>query len=348
MDFFNLYDNQQEIPSRQAFTQAREKINFLAFKDFFEKSCELAIDAEEARLYKGFRLLAVDGTSFIVGAMAKLAKFFGKSTSIKDKAMCRLSAVVDVLNNSIVDTIVSPFSIGERALALEQAIKLSGISNALFIFDRGYWSPELVNTIITNGQKFIMRLASSAGKAIALDDNGKEHELRRCSFTLPSGELEMLLTNLTPEEVSDSELAALYAKRWGAETKFLELKDRLQVDSFSGESVNIVLQDIYATLYISNLVAFLCFESDEVIKARTADKGNKYKQRTNRSTCISALRQRFISICLLGNEALVSDALQRLCHDISRDVVYIGKSKSRPRDKRKIKDARLHAFKSLL
>ena len=342
LDFFHKIDKNIISPSRQALTQAREKISFLAFKNFFDKSCELAVNSDGARLFKGFRIFAVDGTSFVVGALGKLAEYFGTSTTIEGKAMCRISAVVDVLNECIVNGIVSPFCVGERALAIEQIKQLMSVTNALFLFDRGYWSPELVSAIIENGQKFVMRLPSNVGKTIVKDKDGNIVKLRRYSFILPSGERETLLTNLTKDEMSDEELADLYAMRWGAETKYLELKDRLQIDQFSGESVNIVLQDIYSTLYMSNLVAFICFESDEIIKERTTGKNNKYEKKSNRSTCISALRTRFVEICFMANEQKREEALRRLYIEISKDTVDIGKSKSRPRDKRKLKESRLH------
>jgi hypothetical protein len=348
MDFFFKTEKTERVPSRQALTEAREKISYLAFKDFFDKSCELALDEEGMRLYKGYRLFGVDGTSFVVGLLSKLKEYFGESTTIAEKAMCRISAVVDVLNDCIVNASVSPFSTGERALAIEQITQLKAVSNALYLFDRGYWSPELVGHIIRNGQKFLMRLASNVGKTVVTDDNGNICPLRRYSFILPSGEIEVLLTNLSEDEVSDDELAALYAKRWGAETKYLQLKDRLQIDCFSGNSVNIVLQDIYSTLYISNVVAFTCSEADEIIKAKTAGKNNKYQQKSNRTTCISTFRTRFIFICLLADEVSVDKELQNLFDVIAQDVVYINKSKSRPRDKRKIKQARSHKHKSIL
>jgi len=118
------------------------------------------------------------------------------------------------------------------------------------------------------------------------------------------------------------------------------LKARLQIDKFSGESVNLVLQEIYSTMYISNLVAFICFEADELIEDKTAGRGNKYEQKANRAICISALRRRFIAICLLADSVMQRIALEHLRDDISKGVTYVDKSKSRPRDKRKIKISR--------
>ena len=350
MDFFSHFTGMLEIPSRQAFAQSREIISYLAFKDFFEKSCELAVNDESAKLYKGYRLFAVDGTSFCVGALEKLARYFGESTTVAGEAMCRISAVVDVLGDYIVNACVSPFSTGERALAIKQIAELSFVSNALYLFDRGYWSAQLTSLVILNSQKFIMRLASNTGKTRVTDENGKPYALRRYSFKLPGGGEEVLLTNLTEAEMSDDELAALYAKRWGVETKYLELKDRLQIDKFSGASENVVLQDIYSTLYISNLVAvaFICCNSDNMINDRTAAKNNKYPQKTNRTVCIAALRQRFIGICLTDDPMELDFLLRLLYRDISKSVTYVGKSKPKPRNKRDLKNARKHFSKPLL
>jgi len=348
MNFFYHHGDVRKTPSRQAFTQGREKVSYLAFKDFFDKSCELAEKGEGGKLYKGYRLFASDGTSFVVGQLKRLWEYFGERTSVAGKAMCRIGAIVDVLNGCIVRATVSPFCVGERALAIEQVEQLKMVPNALFLFDRGYWSPELVGSIIKNGQKFLMRLASNTGKTIVKDENGNAYELRRYSFILPHGEVETLLTNLPLQEVSDDELACLYTKRWGIETKYLELKDRLQIDELSGGSVNIVLQDIYATLYISNLAAFICFEADEIIEQEGSGKKGKYGRKAKRTLCISALRTRFVDLCLLDDSILRSEALQRFYEDLSSDVTYVRKSKSRPRVKKRFLSSRNFPVKPVL
>jgi hypothetical protein len=352
MDCFDEMDKTREvstkIPSRQAFTKSRNKISYTAFKDFFDKSCELIVNDPEPKLYKGYRIYAVDGTSFVVGDLVKLSGFFGTSTTVPDKAMCRISGIVDILDDHIVNACVSPFNVGERALAIEQVEELKSLTNALFLFDRGYWSVELTAKIIGNGQRFLMRLPSNVGKSGMHDDDGVYREFRRVSFLLPSGDTQVLISNIPETEMSDDELIALYTKRWGIETKYLELKSRLQIDRFSGDSVNIVLQDIYSTLYISNLVAFICDDADELIIAKTADKGNLYEQKANRAVCISALRKRFVRIFFTDNRNNTDFLFERLCLDISKCVSYIGKSKPKPRDSKRIQHARKFRNRPLL
>ena len=350
MDTYYSMDKQASSPSRQAFREAREKISHLAIKDLFDKSCELVVDMDSPKQHLGYRLFAIDGTTFVVGDSnnEELVKHFGESSSVKDKAMCRLSCVVDVLDDTIVDAHPAPFNQGERVLAVKQVQKLGGTADALFLFDRGYWSESLVQVIVNNNQKFLMRLQSNNPKTGITDEGGNFVGLRRYSFILPSGTKEILITNISEDEMSDNGLATLYAKRWGIETKYLELKDRLQIDKFSGQSVNIILQDIFATLYISNLVSFIADTANETIKAKTSGKDNKYQQKVNKSVSIAALRTRFIDICLSDSPIQMQIGLVNLQRDIAKNVIYKDKSKPRPRDKRKIKASRQHYNRPLL
>jgi len=339
MNFFYELGDKILSPSRQAFAQAREKISYLVFKDFFDKSCALAVLDEEAAAFKGFRIFAADGTSFVVGDWKKLHSFFGETTTVEGSSICRIGGMVDVINNCIVSALVAPFSSGERTLALTQIQTLSGVANALFLFDRGYWSPDIVKNIIGQGQRFLMRLPSNAIRSITKDGSGHVQtgggQLRYYAFTLPGGSREILVTNLTENEMSDQGLAELYAMRWGIETKYLELKLRLQLDYLSGSSVNIVLQDIYSTLLISNMVAFVCSEADKEIARNTEDKANLHPSIANRSVCIAALRSRFVCIFLLKDPEEVDIAIDRFYKEIARCVTYKGKSKARLRGKHK-------------
>jgi hypothetical protein len=349
MNYFDQFEEKIISPSKNAFNLAREKISYTAFKELFGDSCELAIEeGDDTKLYKGYRLFALDGTSFIVGKLEELAEFFGESTTVEGKAMCRISGIVDVLNNCIIDADAAPFSIGERALALGQMKKLAHIANALYLYDRGYWSPELAKTIIKNNQRFLMRLASNIGNTIVRDENGVPYPLRRCSFTLPNGKPEILLSNIPEEEMTDDELFSLYTNRWGVEAKYLELKERLHLDVINGLTANIVLQDIYSALYFSNLVAFICEDADGIIEEKAAGKGYKYEQKANRSNCIAILRRRFVRLFLLDDTKRQQAEFQHIVDEISRCITYIGKAKPKLRSISKSKKNRSYKLYSCL
>ena len=75
--------------------------------------------------------------------------------------------------------------------------------------------------------------------------------LRAIRFMLDSGEEELLITNIDEKRVQTHEFKALYFKRWGIETKFDELKNKLQLQKFTGDTPLSVEQDFYATMYLS-------------------------------------------------------------------------------------------------
>lgn len=70
---------------------------------------------------------------------------------------------------------------------------------------------------------------------------------------------------------------SLYFKRWPIETKYNTMKNKLEIENFSGRTLISVQQDFYATMYISNLVAITKIMSDEEIKKWTKDKELKYE-----------------------------------------------------------------------
>ncbi|WP_139339560.1 transposase [Bacillus dakarensis] len=46
---------------------------------------------------------------------------------------------------------------------------------------------------------------------------------------------------------------SLYFKRWGIETKYDELKSKLQIQKFTGDTPVSVEQDFYASMFLSNI-----------------------------------------------------------------------------------------------
>ena len=85
--------------------------------------------------------------------------------------------------------------------------------------------------------------------------------------------IEILATNLTPEEFSSDELNELYAKRWTVETGFDRLKNLIEIEEFSGNRRIIIEQDFYDHVFIYNLTIVLKFESEQIITRKPREKG---------------------------------------------------------------------------
>ena len=109
----------------------------------------------------------------------------------------------------------------------------------------------------------------------------KTYHVRVIKVVLSSGETETLVTNLSSKTFPTEEAGMLYFKRWGIETKFDSLKNRLALENMSGRRPVTVYQDFWATMYIANIFAALQYRTDAIISEKTEDSGNKYATATS-------------------------------------------------------------------
>ena len=142
--------------SQCALSQARNKINHYIFKRFFELSAtypyknEVTFRKCKGIKYKGKIVSAIDGTQVKLPYTAKLKEHFGTSGQGGKAVTGRCSIKYDVLGDVIMDACFDPFNVGERAQATEMLSRRTVWNSAkeLIIFDRGYYSREMVQMLI--------------------------------------------------------------------------------------------------------------------------------------------------------------------------------------------------------
>jgi hypothetical protein len=90
--------------------------------------------------------------------------------------------------------------------------------------------------------------------------------VRFVRIRLSTGETEVLVTSLLDSDKYTTQmLKELYNLRWGIETIFGVLKERLKIDNFTGKTVTAVKQDFFVIPLIPPLVGTgTCFVSDWV------------------------------------------------------------------------------------
>ena len=93
----------------------------------------------------------------------------------------------------------------------------------------------------------------------------------------------------------------LYQFRWGVESKYRELKNRLEIEAFNSIKPASIQQEFFAAMYLSNLVAVIKSESDSKIIVSI---NNRHAYQANRSyilnrikNCIVHLLRSPLSIC---------------------------------------------------
>jgi hypothetical protein len=90
--------------------------------------------------------------------------------------------------------------------------------------------------------------------------------VRLVKVVLPSGEIEVLATNLMDKTaITVADLADLYRQRWGVETVIDSLKNQFLLMVFSGLKPEAILQEIYATMFAYNLRQLLINEAQSLV-----------------------------------------------------------------------------------
>jgi hypothetical protein len=106
--------------------------------------------------------------------------------------------------------------------------------------------------------------------------------VRVIKFRLSGGERETLISSLADtKRYKKGSFKALYFKRWPIETKYDEVKKKLEVENFSGILVDNIRQDFYASMTLTNIAAGLYEEAQEGVEEERRGKGNKWKYQVN-------------------------------------------------------------------
>jgi len=325
-EFFMALNNVFQTATNSAYCQARHKLLHTAFIDLSETLVTHFYRDTEYQTYKGHRLLGVDGSKVILPHEDEIGGHFGwtkLSNSFQDDgtyASGLASVCYDVLNQVALDSVLAPAKSSERKLLYTHLDALN--AGDILVFDRGYTSYLLLATLRKHNLHFIGRcqrnsfkdarelftkdipsktvtiqFSSKVRRPKELADLPQSITVRFVRIVLPTGEVEVLVTSLLDEErYPNADFYELYHRRWGVETFFSILKTRLQLENFTGKSVNAVLQDFYATVFITNLETLLTSRPQQELTHRTQT--TKHAQKINKAVSFNALKNNVIELFL--------------------------------------------------
>jgi hypothetical protein len=81
-----------------------------------------------------------------------------------------------------------------------------------------------------------------------------QFNLKIVNILLETGTIESLLTNIPQEFATSQELKELYGERWGIETEYDVLKNKLHIENFSGKRRITIEQDFYSQILMHNML----------------------------------------------------------------------------------------------
>ena len=319
--------------SQQALSKARSKFDHSPFLKLFNGVRDAFYGAEYLPTLRKFHdkfLVAIDGSETPLPNLPALLEKFGGTGAKASSPTARMSIAYDVLNDFIIDAAFSPLTVSERDHAkdhIENVGKIIDLKDTVFIMDRGYPSRELIE-LLSERSYYLFRLRSKFSTEIDALPLGShiitmydDVKVRIVKFTLPSGEVETLMSNLF--DLDESEFKDLYFKRWRIEVKYDVVKNKLELPCFGGFSENVIMQDFWISMYLANMAAIAKNEADVKIKEVREDKDNKHEYQANVNTLIGSLRDKLADAVFSRNPAHRQKKLERIMTEIQKSVVQI-------------------------
>jgi hypothetical protein len=349
-----------ESVTAAAFSQARKRIRHTAFIELNERAIVKVLYRDGDYLcYKGFRVLAIDGSKIRLPETEEINKEFGqivytngRNDEIKGcHTYAQGSVLYDVLNHVAIDALLGKATDYEVDLAIEHLKKTQ--NGDLIIADRGYASYFFLARLSQAGRDFVVRCSSGSFKAATamlagegaasqpvtliapqtkkeLKELGlpKQLAVRFVRVLLDTGDYEVLVTSLLDEvEYPVSDFKELYWLRWGVESFYGVVKTRLQLENFTGRTVESIKQDFYATIYITGLESILTDQAEE----RLSQKNTKHAYHVNKAVSFNAIKNQVID--LLYHESDLDLLLETLTKLFLKNPSCTRKNREVPRRK---------------
>mgnify|MGYP004701511717 FL=1 len=164
MDFFGL---DPSTGTSSAFIQRRSTILPEAFESLFH---DFSRSVDENKLYRGIRLLAVDGSDLQIAANPKDPdSYYPGVNGQRAYNLLHINAMYDLHQHIYVDALVQKSRKADESAALTAMVDRSAIESALLLADRGYESYNNLAHIQEKGWNFLIRIKNgTAGIASGL------------------------------------------------------------------------------------------------------------------------------------------------------------------------------------
>ena len=322
--------------SKQAFSKGRQRILPEAFLELHKRSVEFFYNEADYETYFGHRVLAVDGSKINLPYNRELLDIYGSQKSTNGLIQSLVSCLTDVMNNVIIDGIMAPFNSSERELAKQNITNSVNMltDNDIILFDRGYPSSELMQFLDKNGSKYIMRCdATFLGRILKThieNDFVTTHKFVKSGITLtfrvvrfPISDrtTEILVTNIL-DEFDIADFKQLYDLRWGIEKTYNCIKNKFELESFSGTKPICILQDFYANLMLYNALAMVMYENNKEL-AKKGDTETKYIYKTNENQAVNKIRENLVKAVITENEFERDRLFTKIRKQLQKEVVPV-------------------------
>jgi len=280
---------QPALVNKSSISGLRSRIGSAPLRDLVQRCCVPLANAQDhpQAFYAGFRLVAIDGSTFELPDETDNAQIFGypgSRTSVAGHAgypQARCAVLVECATHAILGANLGPYRTGEWELTVPLLPRLG--PGLLCMADRGFVAFEHWRQAKATGAELLWRCGSTLQLPVhqLLDDGSflslirptrvsraKAAEqaitVRVIDYALPGLDdaqprYRLLTTLLDPQQAPAMELAALYHQRWEIEAVFDELKTHLRQSRrvLRSKTPELVRQEFYGWVLAHYVVRWL-------------------------------------------------------------------------------------------
>ena len=306
--------------------------------------------------WKGYRLIAGDGSTISLPASTQIKNHFGiYSVSQGGTSLChaRTCMFYDVLSGYVIDSMIAPASVGEITL-INTMVNTINDTDSIVILDRGFGYFSTCKNLINQKQKFCIRVTTSQSMFSKLvlsnpsDDfitewiasdaekvtckkygwDTKSITVRVTKIVLRTGEIELLVSSLFDMDlINKNDLRELYELRWNVEEGFKKLKPKMKLEQFGCKRYEGVYQEFYAHIFMMNLVSIIANDTEENVVEKTKHRKHHYKY--NWQNAFLFVREKIVD---LFNSADPWDILEKIMENIATSIIAVKKGRHFVRD----------------
>lgn len=162
-ELYNYFGLNVNNPTSSALIQQRDKIKYEAFEWLYK---EFNKETSQNKLYKGYKLLAIDGSDLLISFDKKDIDTYVNQGKNKGYNLLHINALYNLLENTYEDIIIQNAVNKDEHIAFNDFVDKYNGGNVIYIADRGYESYNSFAHVIESNQKFLIRvkdLTSSNG-----------------------------------------------------------------------------------------------------------------------------------------------------------------------------------------
>ena len=254
----------EDLPSKSALCQYRQKISSEFFRDLFLDVNERA--QSKRRTWNGLYVYAVDGIQLTLPYSDDIVQsdYSGRKVSkYRESYMPKMfmTMAYDAINGLVKDIREGPL-LNEHADAEEMIESFE--DNSLTLYDRLYCSRKLILKHHDQQNYFLFRLKknmlkemtpilqSKRSRITVTIDNVTVHLIK---IKNPGkNEWSYFASNLPLRLVNEKTMSKLYRLRWEVENSFRDFTQTLKIEQWHSKFINGVRQELYVGLTLYNFV----------------------------------------------------------------------------------------------